>query len=297
MSEIETKWNSDKKHLPLDQRHFHLYCLLHKRSMERINTYPNLVSPSTFNDYVNWCKLFDQCQEAIVACDKARLREYASNFRLQNHVLKQQFVTSDLESIDKRQIKYPCVIKCSHDSGSARFINKSSEIVGVIPHFKDRMQRKYGVIGGEWQYSMMQPKIVIERNHNATGQPLPDYKFHCVSGKALFCQHIFDRGAHTKEINVDLHGNDLGFLFDENFKKSDTFEMPNQYDEMIHIANLLSKPFKYARIDLYLVDKKVFIGEVTLHPRGGYYTGDGQVKIGKIMNFDDASYREPIWSA
>ena len=296
MSDIEAKWQSDSQTLPLDSRHRDIYLLLHRRSKERINRYPNLVSPTTYNDYINWCKLFDQREEAIVACDKARLREYASTFGLQDHVFKQQFVTSDLESIDRNQIEYPCVIKCNHDSGSARFINRPSEINGVVAHFKDRMQRKYGIIGGEWQYSMMKPKIVIERNYNPTGQPLADYKFHCVSGKAIFCQHITDRGENTKEINVDLNEQDLGFLFDEMFKKSNTFDKPVQYDDMIDIANLLSSPFKYARIDLYLVDNSIFIGEVTLHPRGGYYTGQGQVEVGKMMKFDTKSYMEPIWS-
>ena len=297
MSDIDLKWQSDSERLPLDERHLKLYRLLHKRSKERINAYPNLVNPSTFNDYVNWCKLFDQCEEAIVACDKARIREYASLFGMQDHVFEQIAVTSDLTSIDPHRLTYPCVIKCNHDSGSAQFVSRPNQVSGLHQYFRERISHTYGVIGGEWQYSMMKPKIIIERNYNPDGKPLPDYKFHCVSGKALFCQHITNRGQGTNEINVDLDGKDLGFLFDENFSKSNSFNKPEQYEEMINIANLLSKPFKYARIDLYLINDKVFVGEVTLHPRGGYYTGQGQVNIGRMMNFDNMSYKQPIWKA
>jgi len=297
MSEIDDKWQSDSKHLPLEHRHKELYLLIHRRSKERINTFPDLINPTTYNDFVNWCKLFDQCPEAIVACDKARVGEYARSLDVEEIVRPVQRKTTDLISIKPESIKYPCVMKCNHDSGSYKFVNEQPKNFQALwQHFKPRLKVPYGLRGGEWHYSMMKPCVIIEDNINPSGKPLADYKFHCVGGKVVFCQHIVDRGSDTKEINVDPKGCDLGFLFDENFKKKRSFDPPIEFELMMEYAEILSASFKYARIDLYLVDGKIFLGEVTLHPRGGFYTGRGQIEVGKMMNFDANTYKEPIWS-
>ncbi len=297
MREIDQKWKSDSQQLPLDDRHRYLYWNIHKRSMERINQFPNLVNPNTYNDYVNWCKLFDQCPEAVVACDKSRVGEYARNLDVGEIVRPIQKKTTDLSKMNPHSIHYPCVIKCNHDSGSYKFVDtRPKNFQSLWDHFKPRMAVPYGLRGGEWQYSMMKPCIIIEDNINPSGKPLADYKFHCVGGQVLFCQHIVDRGSDTKEINVDTKGRDLRFLFDDNFKKKDAFDLPIEFELMIEYAEILSAPFKYARIDLYLVDGKIFLGEITLHPRGGFYSGRGQIQVGKMMDCEVSTYKEPIWS-
>lgn len=297
MSEIQQKWDSDSKHLPLDSRHHELYLLIHKRSKERIQKYPNLVNPTTYNDFVNWCKLFDQCPEAIVACDKARVSDYARMLDVEEILRPIQRQTTNLGSIDPGEINYPCVMKCNHDSGSYRFVDsRPKNFQELDAHFKQRMSVRYGITGGEWHYSMMKPCVIIEDNINPSGEPLEDYKFHCVGGKVIFCQHIVDRKNGAREINIDCKGNDTGILLDENFKKKNDFDVPIEYELMMEYAEILSAPFKYARIDLYLIDGKIFLGEVTLHPRGGYYTGKGQVEIGKMMDLDTSTYKEPMWS-
>jgi hypothetical protein len=297
MRDIDEKWKSDSQYLPLNSSHRYLYQVIHKRSMERVNQFPNLVNPTTYNDFVNWCKLFDQCPEAVIACDKARVGEYAKNLDVEEIVRPIQRKTNDLMSIRPESINYPCVMKCNHDSGSYKFVNKQPKNFQTLwDHFKPRLEVPYGLRGGEWHYSMMKPCIIIEDNINPSGKPLADYKFHCVGGKVVFCQHIVDRGDDTKEINVDTNGRDLGFLFDENFHKKDSFDAPIEFDLMIEYAEILSAPFKYVRIDLYLVEGKIFLGEVTLHPRGGFYTGRGQIEVGKMMNVDVSTHKKTIWN-
>lgn len=296
MRDIQKKWNTDRSQLPLDWRHFDLYKLIHQRSLERLNQLPNLIEPKTFNDYVNWCKLFDQCPEAIIACDKATAGAYASNRGLSRIVRPIQQTTKNLMAIDPSEIQYPCVMKCNHDSGSYRFVDtQPKNFQELQAHFKPRLARPYGVRGGEWHYSLMPRCIVIEDNMNPTGDPLEDFKFHCVDGNFLFCQNISERKHGAKEINIDCFGDDLGILFDENFSRKTRFDIPDQYQEMIEIAETIAAPFKYARVDLYLINGMIYLGEVTLHPRGGYYPGQGQVEIGKMMQMDLTTYREPIW--
>jgi hypothetical protein len=38
---------------------------------------------------------------------------------------------------------------------------------------------------------------------------------------------------------------------------------------MIEYAEILSKPFRHCRVDLYNVDGKIYFGEITFHHGGG----------------------------
>ena len=46
--------------------------------------------------------------------------------------------------------------------------------------------------------------------------------------------------------------------------------MPSQLDEMISIAERLSKGYSFLRVDLYEVDGKVYFGENTFYPDSGW---------------------------
>ena len=46
-------------------------------------------------------------------------------------------------------------------------------------------------------------------------------------------------------------------------------ERPERFEEMKVIAERLSKPFQFVRIDLYEVNNKIYFGEFTFFPAGG----------------------------
>lgn len=44
------------------------------------------------------------------------------------------------------------------------------------------------------------------------------------------------------------------------------FELPAAYPRLIEMAEKLAAPFRYVRVDLYLVGDEVFFGELTFSP-------------------------------
>ena len=55
-------------------------------------------------------------------------------------------------------------------------------------------------------------------------------------------------------------------LPDENMK----LEIPTNLEEMIGLANQLSRDIPFARIDFYNVNKKIYFGEITFYPASGF---------------------------
>jgi hypothetical protein len=54
---------------------------------------------------------------------------------------------------------------------------------------------------------------------------------------------------------------------------------------MIELAEILSAPFEFVRIDFYLSsDRKIYFSEYTFTPSGGYrfYTNNIEAELGKL---------------
>ena len=293
---IEKQWEQDVGLLPLSSKHKFLYTRLHERSFQLLKDIPNIAQPVTYNDKINWCKLFDQQEQSVQAVDKIGAVQYLAERGLEQYNRTILTHADSVEELELDKCSGECVIKNNHDSGSTRFLNfnKHIDFSPHIRYYNERLKKEYGLRNAEWQYSMIKPQVLIEQR---LSNDIPaDYKFHCCNGQVVWCQYIYDRFNGTKEINVLPDGTDTGILFDTNFKKGNTFTIPSTWDEMLELASTLSKPYKYVRVDLFSVDDKVYFGELTFFPRGGCYTGKGQEQLGKLLEIDTTTYKEPVWS-
>jgi hypothetical protein len=100
-----------------------------------------------------------------------------------------------------------------------------------------------------------------------------DYKFHCFHGKVELIQVDIDRFGDHKENFYSRDWNLYPFTLkakNANWPIGDEVEKPSKLDEMIALSELLSVDFRYIRVDLYLVNDKIYFGELTLHMGGGF---------------------------
>ncbi len=70
---------------------------------------------------------------------------------------------------------------------------------------------------------------------------------------------------------------------------SENISRPENYDELMSIAKILSQPFPQARVDLYSVGGKIFFGEITFFDGSGYmkYSPDiYDFKLGEKFKFN-----------
>ena len=115
---------------------------------------------------------------------------------------------------------------------------------------------------------------------------LNDYKFFCYKGKVKYI--VFD-GDRYKNHKRNFYDNEWNYLNIESDCESfgDIINKPARLNEMKQIAEDLSKDFPFVRVDLYLIRKKIYFGELTFYPWSGYVKfipDDFDYAIGKYFD-------------
>lgn len=76
---------------------------------------------------------------------------------------------------------------------------------------------------------------------------------------------------HMQAAFFDLNWNMIGTTGKRNYQSFEaTPPAPASLNRMAEAARILSKDFKFVRVDLYDVDGKPFFGEMTFTPAGGF---------------------------
>jgi len=291
------KWYVDSKYLPLTKNHWKLYKIIHFKMYNLLNKFPDLIDCKDFNDKIQWLKLFDQDELLIQCSDKIMVREYIKEKIGIEYLVKLYQVHDFFSEIDFISLPNSFVIKTNHDSGTVILVKDKSklDIVFAKSKIEASLKKTFGWENGEWAYAFIQPKILIEEYIDPLNEAPPaDYKFQCVDGKVKFCRYTFDRGIDTKEIVLDEYGNDLGFIIDEQFKKGSLFVRNSSWNSMINLANKISEDFKCVRVDMYCSGNSIYIGELTFFPYFGMYSGEGQKKVGSLLDFSRDTFKDPL---
>ena len=154
--------------------------------------------------------------------------------------------------------------------------------------------RNYGGAKGEWCYKHIRPIAFVEEFLESGDEGIPDFKFHCSGGKVRFVHYIYDRASgNPKEIIVTPRGEVTGLQLMIEWERGEEFIVPSQWLEMIRVAENLSKPFKYVRVDFFVAKDKVRFGELTFSPQNGNYRTYGQKVLGGWLEIDRSSKISP----
>lgn len=251
-----------------DEAYVKLYYKVHvKRKL-------NLNNPKTLNEKLNWLKFNDRDPFYAVVVDKYTNRDYVSRLIGNQYMVPLLGVWNNFDDIDFDKLPNSFVLKCNHDSGGLVICKDKSKFDKNIAKKKIEKSLKcnFYLVGREWQYKNIKPKIICEALLGDGKVPPTDYKFMCFNGKpdnVMVCfgreteipkYYFFDMDWNLKRYNR------WGKEAPENF----TLPKPKNFDDMIRIAEVLSKPYYFARVDLYNIEGKIYFSEITLTPNSGF---------------------------
>lgn len=232
--------------------------------------------PQTLNEKLQWMKFNDRSPLHTLVSDKYAVREYIKQTIGEKYLVPLIDKWNAVEDIDFEKLPQQYVLKCNHDSGGLVICRDKRQLdqKQAIKKLKKSLSRKFYFVGREWQYKNIKPMVICEElllDHE--GNTPADYKISCFNGKAdsvMVCT-----GRFTSE-GVKFHFFDRQWNFlpynkgDEKLPVDFSLPRPDNLEEMFEIAEKLSKPFYYARIDLYNIDGKVYFSEITLCPNSGF---------------------------
>ena len=142
--------------------------------------------------------------------------------------------------------------------------------------------------GFESHYHWIERKIFAEEYIENANNDTPDYKFECFNGIPKMMQLIADRSNSNKRLNYyDMNGNKT-FMYRVDFKSDYSIDdpFPKQFELMKEYASILSKDFKYVRVDFYEINGRIYLGELTFTPVAfvfKYKNLDDNIKIGDML--------------
>lgn len=240
----------------------------------------DLKNPLTLNEKVLWLKFNTYWENDLVKCcaDKYRVRNYVSNQGMPEILVdligaydsSEEIVWDSLPKsfVIKFNMGYGCnIVVRDKNMANWKFIKKT-----VDSWFK----QKYYLDYSEMQYKDAHPKILIEKCLCDKDGKLPvDYKFYCMNGRCDYVMACFDRGeaGKGKFLYFDRGWNLMPFSQDALDNLDAVVPRPDGIDDAFEYAERLSAPFPFVRTDLYIVDGKVYFGELTFTPGAGMDNG------------------------
>lgn len=234
----------------------------------------DLSNPKTFNEKLQWLKLYNRKPEYTVMVDKYKVRDYVSDKIGEKYLIPLIGVWDDPDEIDFDTLPNQFVLKCNHNSGRVYICKdkESFEISKVKKELKKDLKIDYYLPGREWPYKNVPRKIIAEKYMtDETGTSLRDYKFYCFDGKAKVVGIYQDRNTDKETTGdfFDMDFNWLDFTFNMPNAKIKPSK-PNKFDKMIEIAEILSEGIPHVRVDLYLSNNKIYFGELTFFDGSGF---------------------------
>lgn len=238
----------------------------------------NLDNPRTFNEKIQWLKLFNRKPHHVLMADKYRAREYVATTIGQEYLIPFIGVWNDSREINFSDLPNQFVLKCNHNSGEGMHICKdkltlhTSDISAIRDKLNIGLKQDYYKIGREWSYRDIPRKILCEKymEDNDTKE-LRDYKFFCFNGKVKCFKVDFDRFSKHRANYYDPTGHIISCgeeICPPDFQRD--IQMPHNLNLMIKLAEKLSANELFLRVDFYEVNGKVYFGELTFYPASGF---------------------------
>lgn len=250
----------------------------------------NLVSPQTFNEKLQWLKLYNRKSEYTTMVDKYEVKKYVADKIGEEYIIPTLGVWEKFDDIDFEALPNQFVLKCTHDSGGLVICRNKSKLdmQKAKEKIEHSLKRNYYWSSREWPYKNVRPRIIAEQYMEDGTSPsgLRDYKFFCFNNevKMLYVSQGLEDHATASISFFDLSGNEMPFRRKDFKPITGVLELPENFEEMLDkaqkLATAVDAPF--VRIDLYSISGETKFSEITFSPCSGMIPFEPEERDGTI---------------
>lgn len=241
----------------------------------KMGYYPNLDNPTTFNEKLQWLKLYYRNPILTTLVDKYAVKKYVSDKIGEKHIIPTIGVWDHFDEIDFDALPDQFVLKCTHDSGGLVICKDKSKLDMQVAKEKieNSLATDFYKAGREWPYKNVKPRIIAEKYmEDESGYELKDYKFFCFNGSCEYFKIDFDRqkSHHANYFNRACELMPFGeVVCPPDYNRE--LKIPSNIGEMINKAEQIAVSINnaFVRVDLYNINGQVYFGEITFYPASG----------------------------
>lgn len=235
----------------------------------------DLKAPKTFNEKLQWLKLYNRKPEYTKMVDKYEAKKIAERILGKEYVIPTLGVWDRFEDIDFSTLPDRFMLKTTNGGGGGGVVicrdKKNLDKASAASILNRSLHKSIYKNFREWPYKNIKPRIIAEKFMVDESGELRDYKFYCFKGEPKVFLVASERfsGHSTYFDYFDMDGNHLPFT--QGGENNPILpKLPSTFEEMRQVAQELSQGIPHVRIDLYSVDDKVYFGEFTFFDSSGY---------------------------
>ncbi len=229
----------------------------------------NLNNPQTFNDKMQWLKLYYfPYNDTVVKCaDKYAVREYMKEKGYEELLVPLVGAWKHAGDINWDLLPDQFVLKCNHGcaynilcSDKSKFNTKSA-----ASQLDKWLKEDFGAFNIELHYSKINPRMITCEEY--LGDSITDYKFFCFNGKPEFI-YVSNDLVHDRQAQIGffyLDGNKMP-LKREDYTDIPSVKLPSFFDQMYETAKDLCKEFPFVRVDFFVANNRYYFAELTFTP-------------------------------
>ncbi len=237
----------------------------------------DLKNPRDINEKIQWLLCYYDTSKWADLTDKYKVRDFVKSCGFEDMLITLYGDWEKAELIDFDSLPDKFVLKCNHDSGSCKIIDKriGYDKKEIIDFYNKRLKIKYGYQWGELYYNKIKPRIIAEEYlSNDCDSSLIDYKIWCFDGKPYSIHTYYDRNGDSASLHVyslEWESKDDSIIDTKHYRKgSASIPKPDNLNDMLNVASLLSKGLPEVRVDLYETNGQLYFGELTFCSGAGY---------------------------
>ena len=232
----------------------------------------NLENPQTFNEKIQWIKLYDSTPLKTRLADKYLVRDWVKEKIGDEYLIPLLGVWDKFDDIDFDKLPDKFVLKANHGCAWNIIVTDKNKFD------KEDAKQKFSLwlnknfaycFGLELHYKSIKPLIIAEEYIENDNQDLYDYKIWCFDGKAKYIQFLSERKKGLKMVFYDTEWNKQDFVYSYPRNEKD-IEKPKNLELLLTLAEKLAQGFSHVRVDFYILnDGSIKFGEMTFTSMSG----------------------------
>ena len=245
----------------------------------------DLDNPLTIQDKISWLIVNDDCNELKSRCaDKILVHSYCEEKLGKDICVPILKVYDSPYDVDFGELPDKFVLKCNHGYAMNIIVDKKNNLFTTLKdkdlkseedcrrQLAEWLDINFGEINRQEHYAMIRPRCFAER-YISDGEGLKDYKVFCFNGKPGYIDVL--SGRYTDDFHCNIYDTKWNILhmglrgFREDPEHLD--RRPDNLGLMLDYSRKLSKDFRFVRVDFYIVDGEIYLGELTFTPDGGIF--------------------------
>ncbi len=271
--------------------------------------WPNLDDPKRLTEKLMWLTRYNELynkQLIQTIYDKNTVREYVKDKGFEKILVKQYGCFTSPYEIDFSLLPSDYILKLTQSSGQNIIVTRNSKLDNdAIVDTLSKWQNKDKTLDRFTGYYFTKNESIVceELLRDEDGNIPNDIRICCCNGEAkwIYCDidTTDNEMKHKNEYYREYFDLKWNFLPVDNVgrvrKKDDeaTIKKPYNLEEIIQIAEALSKDFVFVRVDLYNINGKIYFGELTPIPglAGGFNPDKWDYTFGEMLELPDVN----IW--